>query len=173
MHHDLLDRLEERSRALLPALRASGRGHVVNVGSTTTIELNPALGLSNAHRMATIGFLKTLAREVAGDDHLVAGAVGPLGVRIEPYGPTSRDEARDMFREQLEEFALAIRGQGTQLLQLAEAKAPEAPTHRANALKRFETSVNAARACGLLGTGRAIRPSCPPPAPSSIQAARR
>ncbi|MBV9879575.1 MAG: bifunctional homocysteine S-methyltransferase/methylenetetrahydrofolate reductase, partial [Gemmatirosa sp.] len=32
---------------------------------------------------------------------LVAGAVGPLGVRIEPYGPTSRDEARGMFREQL------------------------------------------------------------------------
>src|SRR5687767_7734773 len=32
---------------------------------------------------------------------LVAGAVGPLGVRIEPYGPTSRDEAREMFREQL------------------------------------------------------------------------
>ncbi|GJG87921.1 bifunctional homocysteine S-methyltransferase/methylenetetrahydrofolate reductase [Gemmatimonadetes bacterium T265] len=32
---------------------------------------------------------------------LVAGAVGPLGVRIEPYGPTSRDEARAMFREQI------------------------------------------------------------------------
>ena len=34
-----------------------------------------------------------IAREVAGDDHLVAGAVGPLGVRIEPYGPTSVDDA--------------------------------------------------------------------------------
>jgi methionine synthase I (cobalamin-dependent) len=32
---------------------------------------------------------------------LVAGAVGPLGVRIEPYGPTSRDEARSLFREQI------------------------------------------------------------------------
>lgn len=32
---------------------------------------------------------------------LVAGAVGPLGVRIEPYGPTSRDEARAAFREQI------------------------------------------------------------------------
>ena len=30
-----------------------------------------------------------LARDVAGDDLLVAGAVGPLGVRLEPYGPTS------------------------------------------------------------------------------------
>src|SRR6478672_11651643 len=28
---------------------------------------------------------------------LVAGAVGPLGVRIEPYGPTARSEAREIF----------------------------------------------------------------------------
>ncbi len=43
-----------------------------------------------------------LAREAAGDDALVAGAVGPLGVRLEPYGATSREEARAMFREQME-----------------------------------------------------------------------
>ncbi|MDE3127230.1 MAG: bifunctional homocysteine S-methyltransferase/methylenetetrahydrofolate reductase [Gemmatimonadota bacterium] len=44
-----------------------------------------------------------IAREVAGDrDVLVAGAVGPLGVRLEPFGPTSLDEARGWFREQME-----------------------------------------------------------------------
>ncbi len=43
-----------------------------------------------------------LARDVAEDDLLVAGAVGPLGVRIEPLGPTSLDEARAAFREQLQ-----------------------------------------------------------------------
>ena len=45
-----------------------------------------------------------LAREAAegGRDVLVAGAVGPLGIRIEPYGPTSSEEARAFFREQLE-----------------------------------------------------------------------
>jgi 3-oxoacyl-[acyl-carrier protein] reductase len=53
--------------AVVPGMRGEGWGRIVNVGSTTTIEVNPALGLSNAHRMATIGFLKTLAREVAGD----------------------------------------------------------------------------------------------------------
>jgi homocysteine S-methyltransferase len=42
-----------------------------------------------------------IARDVAGDDHLVAGAVGPLGVRIEPYGPTSVDEAFQAFHEQM------------------------------------------------------------------------
>src|SRR3954468_4658607 len=45
-----------------------------------------------------------LAREAAeqGRDVLVAGAVGPLGVRLEPVGPTSAEEARAIFREQLE-----------------------------------------------------------------------
>lgn len=42
-----------------------------------------------------------LAREVAGDDLYVAGAVGPLGVRLEPLGPTSLEEAREVFREQI------------------------------------------------------------------------
>ena len=42
-----------------------------------------------------------VAREAAGDDHLVAGAIGPLGLRIEPYGPTSLEEARSVFAEQL------------------------------------------------------------------------
>src|SRR4051812_1684003 len=45
-----------------------------------------------------------LAKEAAKDgrDVLVAGAVGPLGVRLEPYGPTSVEEAREIFREQME-----------------------------------------------------------------------
>jgi len=43
-----------------------------------------------------------LARGAAGEEVLVAGAVGPLGVRIEPFGPTSMDDARTVFREQME-----------------------------------------------------------------------
>ena len=42
-----------------------------------------------------------LAREVAGDDLYVAGSVGPLGIRLEPLGPTSLEEAREAFREQI------------------------------------------------------------------------
>src|SRR5690242_20771685 len=53
-----------------------------------------------------------LAREAAGDHVLVAGAVGPLGIRIEPFGPTSRDEARAKFREQHE----ALRESGADLI---------------------------------------------------------
>jgi homocysteine S-methyltransferase len=43
-----------------------------------------------------------IAREAAGEDRLVAGAIGPLGVRIEPFGPTSREEVRAIFAEQME-----------------------------------------------------------------------
>ncbi len=46
-----------------------------------------------------------VAREAAGEARLVAGAVGPLGVRLEPYGPTSREEARGLFREQMQALA--------------------------------------------------------------------
>ncbi|HMH44769.1 MAG TPA: bifunctional homocysteine S-methyltransferase/methylenetetrahydrofolate reductase [Pyrinomonadaceae bacterium] len=42
-----------------------------------------------------------IAREAAGDRALVAGAIGPLGLRIEPYGPTSFDEAKQMFSDQI------------------------------------------------------------------------
>ena len=43
-----------------------------------------------------------IARKATGDSVYVAGAIGPLGIRIEPYGPTALDEARDFFREQAE-----------------------------------------------------------------------
>ncbi|MBI2602574.1 MAG: bifunctional homocysteine S-methyltransferase/methylenetetrahydrofolate reductase [Deltaproteobacteria bacterium] len=42
-----------------------------------------------------------LARKIAQDDAFVAGSVGPLGVRIEPFGPTSFQEARAFFAEQI------------------------------------------------------------------------
>ena len=48
-----------------------------------------------------------LAREAAQDKAFVAGSVGPLGVRIEPLGPTSYAEARAAFREQVAALAAA------------------------------------------------------------------
>ena len=46
-----------------------------------------------------------LAREVAGEDLYVAGSVGPLGIRLEPLGATSLQEAREGFREQIAALA--------------------------------------------------------------------
>ncbi len=53
--------------AALPTMRERGWGRIVNVSSSSVREPIPHLTLSNAHRMATVGFLKTLAGEVAGD----------------------------------------------------------------------------------------------------------
>jgi homocysteine S-methyltransferase len=41
-----------------------------------------------------------LARDGAGGSAYVAGAIGPLGIRIEPWGRMGRDEAHEYFREQ-------------------------------------------------------------------------
>jgi 3-oxoacyl-[acyl-carrier protein] reductase len=48
-------------------MRDRGWGRIVNVGSTSVREPIPNLTLSNVHRMAALGFFKTLATEVAGD----------------------------------------------------------------------------------------------------------
>jgi methionine synthase I (cobalamin-dependent)/5,10-methylenetetrahydrofolate reductase len=55
-----------------------------------------------------------LARKAAGDSVYVAGAIGPLGIRLEPYGPTAIEEAREFFREQ----ANALREAGVDLFVL-------------------------------------------------------
>jgi len=61
-----------------------------------------------------------LAREVRdampvnGGRAYVAGAIGPLGVRLEPWGKTGVDEAEGMFREQAE----ALAGAGVDLFML-------------------------------------------------------
>lgn len=52
---------------IVPGMRERGWGRIVNVGSSSTREPIPGLNLSNSHRMAAVGFLKTLAREVAAD----------------------------------------------------------------------------------------------------------
>ena len=58
-----------------------------------------AYGLEgNLHEINAIA--AKLAREAAGDRAYVAGAIGPLGLRIEPYGPTSFNEAKELFKAQ-------------------------------------------------------------------------
>src|ERR1041384_1222977 len=40
-----------------------------------------------------------IARHAAREQAYVAGSIGPLGIRIEPWGKTGVDEAREDFRE--------------------------------------------------------------------------
>jgi methionine synthase I (cobalamin-dependent)/5,10-methylenetetrahydrofolate reductase len=70
-----------------------------NTYSATPHKLQP-YGLEASLREINIRAAQ-IAREAAGSRVFVAGAVGPLGVRIEPYGPTSFDEAKEMFTAQV------------------------------------------------------------------------
>ncbi len=42
-----------------------------------------------------------IARDAANGRALVVGAIGPLGIRLEPWGPTARDEAIGLFTRQV------------------------------------------------------------------------
>jgi homocysteine S-methyltransferase len=48
-----------------------------------------------------------IARHAARDEVYVAGAIGPLGIRVEPWGKTGVDEAEEYFREQARALAEA------------------------------------------------------------------
>jgi len=48
-----------------------------------------------------------IARSAARDRAYVAGAIGPLGIRIEPWGRVGVDEAQEYFREQAQALAEA------------------------------------------------------------------
>jgi homocysteine S-methyltransferase len=57
-------------------------------------------GLEGSLRLINLAAAR-LAREASCERCHVAGAIGPLGLRIEPYGPTSFEEAKDLFKEQV------------------------------------------------------------------------
>ncbi len=71
-----------------------------NTFGATRHKLQP-YGLESKLREINIAAAR-IAREAAGDKAYVAGAIGPLGLRLEPLGPTSFDEAREMYKEQVE-----------------------------------------------------------------------
>src|SRR3990172_5464987 len=91
-------------------LRAGADILETNTFGATAHKLNQ-YGLVDSLRAINIAAAR-VAREVAADRAYVAGAIGPLGLRIEPYGPTSYEEAKDMFKEQ----AMALLEGGVDLI---------------------------------------------------------
>lgn len=88
--------------AALPAMRERGWGRIVNVASTSVREPIPHLGLSNVHRMAAVGFLKTLADEVAADGITVNTiATGRFATDRQRDNYGSLDAAQKAAREQV------------------------------------------------------------------------
>src|ERR1700691_3448750 len=104
-----INRCYDELNLSLPALVRDVHQEYIKAGSEI-IETN-TFG-ANRKRLAAYGFAEKvrlinqagvrIAREAARDQVVVAGAVGPLGIRLEPLGPTSFEEARAIFREQIE-----------------------------------------------------------------------
>src|ERR1700691_3862238 len=103
-----INRCYDELNLSLPALVRDVHQEYIKVGSDI-LETN-TFG-ANRKRLGAFGFAEKvrlinqagvrIAREAARDQVVVAGAVGPLGIRLEPLGPTSFEEARAIFREQI------------------------------------------------------------------------
>ncbi len=86
------------TRFALPALRASGRGRVVNVTSSTVKEVADGLLLANAIRPAVIGWAKHVSREE-----------GPNGITVNSIAPGYIDTDRLKYLYSLESDPQAAR----------------------------------------------------------------
>jgi 3-oxoacyl-[acyl-carrier protein] reductase len=90
------------AEAVVPGMRDRGWGRIVNVGSSSTREPIPGLNLSNTHRMAAVGFFKTLSREVAGDGITVnTVATGRFATERLASNAGSMEAAEEAAREQV------------------------------------------------------------------------
>lgn len=84
----------------LPHLRTSGRGRIVAIESSSVREPIPGLALSNAVRPGVVGWLKTLARELAADG-ITVNTIAPgridtarMQALYGPAGPSAEDLAQ-------------------------------------------------------------------------------
>ena len=88
--------------AVVPGMRERGWGRIVNVGSSSTREPISGLNLSNSHRMAAVGFLKTLSREVAADGITVnTVATGRFGTERLAAAAGSLEAAEEAARREV------------------------------------------------------------------------
>jgi NAD(P)-dependent dehydrogenase (short-subunit alcohol dehydrogenase family) len=96
------------TRACHPALRASGRGAIVNLASDTALWGAPRLLAYVASKGAVIAMTRSLAREL-GPDNITVNAVAPGLVQVEAtrYVPESRHrqyvDQRALSRDQVPE----------------------------------------------------------------------
>jgi len=137
------------NRAVLPILRAQGRGTIVYVGSTTTYVPEPFIGLYQASKAAGDALARAMALEIRpfgieslflvpgafpkGTDHFADAQSGDDPERTIAHGaltdrlPALRGRIETIDRE--EGLELAVRSVGEQLAQALEKPVGERPSH--------------------------------------------
>lgn len=96
------------SRAVLPALRASGRGKIVNIASDTALWGAPRLMAYVASKGAVLAMTRSMAREL-GESNITVNAIAPGLTQVEAtaYVPRERHDfyaqGRAIKREQVPE----------------------------------------------------------------------
>jgi homocysteine S-methyltransferase len=98
------DELNLRQPELVRAIHREYVDAGAELLETNTFGANPVklagYGLADATERVNAAAAR-LAREAAGGRALVLGAIGPLGLRLEPFGETGVDEAEAAFRRQV------------------------------------------------------------------------
>ncbi len=98
------DELNLRQPELVRAIHAEYVDAGAELLETNTFGANPVklagYGLAAVTEQLNAAAAR-LAREAGGDRALVLGAIGPLGLRVEPFGETGVEEARAAFRRQV------------------------------------------------------------------------
>ncbi|MGW3472305.1 SDR family oxidoreductase [Saccharopolyspora sp. NPDC000995] len=85
------------TQAVLPAMRAGGGGRIVYIGTIGVRTVQPEMVLSNATRLALMGYAKTLSLEVAADNILV-NTVAP--------GPLATERMDELARQTAQRFGI-------------------------------------------------------------------
>jgi len=103
--HVCYDELNASQPDLIRGIHADYRRAGADILETNTFGANPVKLSSFALDDQTERLNEAaarIARAVAGAELSVVGAIGPLGIRLEPFGPTSRDEAEALFGRQVD-----------------------------------------------------------------------
>lgn len=86
------------TQAVLPAMRAAGGGRIIYIGTIGVRTVQSEMVLSNATRLALMGYAKTLSLEVAADNILV-NTVAP--------GPIATERMDDLARQTAQRLGIA------------------------------------------------------------------